>query len=95
MFPGQDDDETLLAQRARVRELLAMKSSNRGKKHIKFLNRNLNAAVIVRRCTVLNMRPAELERANFMGKPLRLELRKEKQKLIPMAGRKRRGGVCV
>jgi len=47
---------------------------------MEFLNRYLNAAFNIIRCAALKTRTEELTRANFVGKPLRLEACKENLK---------------
>lgn len=51
-----------------------MVSSTRGRVRIEFANRDFNAAINIGRCAVLDKRPPELIRADFVGEPLRVEL---------------------
>jgi len=51
-----------------------MVSSTRGRVRIAFANRDFNAAINIGRCAVLDKRPPELIRADFVGEPLRVEL---------------------
>jgi hypothetical protein len=71
---------------AQNRGLLAFVSANNGKKRIVFAYRDFDAAFNVRGCAVLEKRPEELARTNFMGQPLILEAYKEKLELL-VAGR--------
>ena len=63
-----------IAQRARVRVSLALESTSGDKKRMEFINRNINAALNIRRCAVLQTRPAEQRRSNFVGGPTSLEM---------------------
>jgi|YelNatPaOPRAMG01_1025707.scaffolds.fasta_scaffold58244_2 hypothetical protein len=56
-----------MVQKAGARVLLALVSSNSGKKCMEFVNRDWNAVINVRRCTVLKTVPEGLTRANFWG----------------------------
>jgi hypothetical protein len=67
--------EEQMKRRANVRGLLALVSTtNDGKKRMEFVNRDFNAAINIRRCPVLENRPPELTRENFVGQPLKVEL---------------------
>jgi|YelNatPaOPRAMG01_1025707.scaffolds.fasta_scaffold32527_4 hypothetical protein len=58
---------------------------------MEFVNRGFNAAIHIRRCTLLKTRPGDLRRTNFLGQPLMLEVCLKK--LIPIAcGRSKRLG---
>ena len=78
--------EQQVAHRARVLATLALMSSNSGNKRMEFANKDFNAAINIIRCAVLETRPDELTRANFVGQLLRLEVYGEK--LIPKASRR-------
>jgi len=70
-----------MARMACVRGLLALVITTNGKKRVEFLNRDLNAAINIRRCAVMEKRPAALTRENFVGEPLKVELYLKKLKL--------------
>jgi len=73
----RDDDETVVAQRARFRGIpVLMRSIGRGA-FTEFVNRDLNAASNIRRCTVLKTRLEKLRRSDFVGQPLRLKTSEE------------------
>jgi hypothetical protein len=75
--------EEQMERRAKVRGLLALVSTtNHGKKRMDFVNRDFNAAINIRRCAVLETRPPEWTRENFVGQPLKVELYKKKLKLV-------------
>jgi len=74
MLARRDDNETVLAQRARVRGLVASVSSGSGNARNEFVNRDFSAAMQSRRFAVLKMRLEELTPSNFMGQPLLLEV---------------------
>jgi hypothetical protein len=60
---------------AQVRGLLALASlSGEGNKHVEFVNRDLKAAINIRRCTVLEWRPPELTRSISVGQTFKVEL---------------------
>jgi hypothetical protein len=68
-----------MERRARVRGLLALVSTTtKGKKRMEFVNRGFNAAINVRKCAVLEKRPPELARENFVGQSLKVELYEKK-----------------
>jgi transposase len=52
---------------AKVRGLLALGSTINCKKRMEFVNRDFNAAINIRRCAVLEKRPPESTRENFIG----------------------------
>jgi len=70
----EEGDKTVVEQKARVPGLLAMMSLARGSGRMEFVNRDLNAAINMRRCAVLERRPPEWTRENFKGQPLKVEL---------------------
>jgi len=45
-----------------------------------FVNRECNAANNMRRCVALKTRPEEMKRSSFMGRPLSLQVSKERMK---------------
>jgi len=56
-----------------VRGLLASVSTINDKKRMEFVNRDFNAAINIRRCAVMETRPSESTRGNFVGQPLNVE----------------------
>jgi len=71
--------EEQMGSRTKVRALHALVSTtNGGKKRMEFVNRDFNAAVNVRRCAVLEKRPPEWTRENFVGQSLKVELYEKK-----------------
>jgi len=59
---------------AKVRGLLVLVSTTiDGKKRMEFLNRDFIAAINIRKCAVLETRPPELTRGNFVGQSLKVE----------------------
>ena len=84
--------EEQMERRAKVRGLLALVSTtNDGKKRMEFVNREFNAAMNIRRCAVLEKRPPESTRGNFVGQPLEVELYEKKLEAV-MGGRSRKTG---
>jgi len=63
-----------MERRAKVRGLLPFVSTINGKKRVEFLNRDFNAAINIRRCAVLETRPPESTRRDFVGQPPKVEL---------------------
>jgi len=62
-------------RRAKVRGLGALVSTTtNGEKRMEFVNRDFNAAINTRKCAVLETRPPESTRENFLGQPLKVEL---------------------
>jgi len=57
--------EEQMERTAKVRGLLTLVSTTTGRKRVKFVNREFNAAINIRRCAVLEIRPPELTRVNF------------------------------
>jgi len=57
-----------------VRGLLALVRTINGKKHMELVNRDFTAAINIRKCAVLEERPPESTRENFVGQPLKVEL---------------------
>jgi len=45
-----------------------------------FVNRECNVANNMRRCVALKTRPEEMKRCNFLGRPLSLQVSKERMK---------------
>jgi len=69
--------------RAKDRGLIALVSTtNDGKKRMEFVNRDFNVAINIRRCAVMERRPPELTRANFVGEPLQVEFYGNKLKPV-------------
>jgi hypothetical protein len=62
----RDDDETVVAQRARVLGILAKLRSARGNKRMVLVNRDFNAVINIRRWAVLKTRHEELTRSSFV-----------------------------
>ena len=90
--------EQRMAQRARVRGLLAEVRSTSGNKRLEFLNRAIIAANKFRRCLVMRTRPEKLTRSDFAGQPTILEVYKEQLELIASTLSKmvgRRLDMCV
>jgi hypothetical protein len=59
--------EEQMERRATVRGLLAsVSSTSGGKKRMEFVNRDLNAAINIRRCAMLERRPPEWTRGYFV-----------------------------
>jgi len=79
---------------ARVLGILALMSPIGSYKRTEMVNRNLNAAMNIRRYAVLETRPMDVMRANIAGHPLQLEVYTEKLKRTAGACRKKLGGVC-
>jgi hypothetical protein len=68
-----------MERRAKFRGLLALVSTTSdGTKRMEFVNRDFHAAVNIRRCTVLEKRPPEWTRENFVGQPPKVELYEKK-----------------
>jgi len=82
VFVPREHDETVMAQKARVRVILPIVSSTRGNKRTEFINRDFNAAINTRQCGVLKTRPEELTRANFVRQPIRFDVYNERMRLI-------------
>jgi len=76
--------EHQMERRARVLGIPAWVTPSRGDRRMGFSNRDLNAAINIRRCAELMKRPAELTQVNVLGQPRSLEVSKEK--LRPIAG---------
>jgi len=75
--------EEQMERRAKARGLLALVSTtNDGKKRMGFVNRDFNAAMNIRRCAVLENRPPESTRENFVGQPLEVELYEKKLEAV-------------
>jgi len=84
--------EEQMETRAKVRGLLALLcTTNDGKKRTEFVNRDFNAAINIRRCAVLEKRPPELTRDNFIGQPLKVEIYETGLEAI-VGGRSKRAG---
>jgi hypothetical protein len=81
-----------MERRENVRGLLALVSTtNDGKKRMEFVNRDFIAAINIRRCAVLEKRPPELTRENFIGQPLKVELYEKKLEAV-VDGRSKKTG---
>ena len=87
--------EEQMERRAKVRALLPLVSTINGKKRMEFVNRDLNAAINVRRCAVLEKRPPESTRMNFIGQPRKVELYEKKLEAVVGDPSKKTGGVCT
>jgi hypothetical protein len=75
--------EEQMKRRAKVRGLLALVSpTTNGKKHMEFVNRDFNAAINIRKCALLEKRPPQLSRENFLGQPLKVELYEKKLEAV-------------
>jgi len=83
--------EEQMERRANVRGLLALISTINGKKRVEFVNRDFNAAINISRCAVLEMRPPELTRENFVGQLLKVELHEKKLEAV-LGGRSKMTG---
>jgi len=84
--------EEQMERRVNVRGLLALVSTTSdGKKRMEFVNRDFNAAINVRRCAVLENRPPESTRVNFVGQPLKVELYEKKLEAV-VGGRSKTAG---
>jgi len=71
--------EEQMERMSKVRGLLALVSAtNDGKKRMEFVNRDFNAAINIRKCAVMEHRPPEWTRVNFVGQPLKVELYEKK-----------------
>jgi hypothetical protein len=67
--------EEQMERRARLRGWLALVSSTtNGEKRMEYVNRDFNAAINIRRCAVIERRPPELARENFVGQPFKVGL---------------------
>jgi len=77
---------------AKVRGLLVLVSTTiDGKKRMEFLNRDFIAAINIRKCAVLETRPPELTRENFVGQPPKVELYEKKMESV-VGGRSKKAG---
>jgi hypothetical protein len=64
-----------MERRAKVRGLLAsVSTTSDGKKRMEFVNRDFHAAIKIRRRAMMEKRPAEWTRENFVGQRLKVEL---------------------
>jgi len=83
--------EEQMGRKAKVSGLGASGSTINSKKRMKFVNQDFNAAINVRRCTVIERRPPELTRENFAEEPLKAELYEKKLKPL-VGGRSKKTG---
>jgi len=84
--------EEQMERRAKVRGLLALVSTTSdGKKRMESVNRDFNAAINIRKCAVLEKRPPEWTRENFIGQPLKVELYEKKLEAV-VGGRSQKTG---
>jgi len=90
VYARRNDDETMVAQRERVLGILTRMTSSILNARSELVNRDLNTAINTRRFSVLNTKPQELTRANFVEQPLILKICKEK--LEPIAGGRSKNG---
>jgi len=85
--------EVQMERRTKVRGLLAFVSTtNDGKKRMRFVNRDFNAAVNIRRCAAIEKRPPQQTRENFVGQPLKVQLYEKKLKPV-VGGLPRKAGM--
>jgi hypothetical protein len=59
---------------------------------MEFVNRDFNAATNIRRCAVIETRPTELTRENFVEHPPKDELYEKKLGAVVVGGRSRKIG---
>lgn len=59
-----------------------MSTTSGGKKRMEAVTRDFHAAITIRRCVVMEKRPKELTRANFVEQPLSVEFYGKKMKSI-------------
>jgi len=79
---------------AKVRGLLVLVSTTiDGKKRMEFLNRDFIAAINIRKCAVLETRPPELTRGNFVGQSLKVEPYEKKVEAVVDGRSKKLRGV--
>jgi hypothetical protein len=65
-------------------------------KHILHQTCENDAALLnIRKCAVLEKRPPEWTRENFVGQPLKVELYEKKLEAVADARSKKTGGVCT
>jgi len=83
--------EEQMERKAKVRGLLALENTTNGKKRMEFVNRDFHTPINIRRCAVLEKRPPELTRANFVRQPLEVELYEKKLEAV-VGGRSRKTG---
>jgi len=65
--------EERMERMAKVRGLLALVSTTNGRNRVKFVNPDLNAPINIR-CAVMERRPPEWTRKNFVRESLKVEL---------------------
>jgi hypothetical protein len=58
---------------------------------MELVNRDLNAAINIRKCAMLETRPPEWARENFVGQPLEVELYERKFEAV-VGGRSKKTG---
>ena len=86
--------EEQMEWRAKVRGLLALVSTTSdGKKRTELVNRDFNAAINMRKCAVLEERPPELTRENFIGQSLKVDLYEKELESVVGDRSKKAGGV--
>jgi len=84
-----------MERRAKFRGLLALVSTlNDGKKRMEFVNRDFHAVINVR-CAVMEKRPPDWTRENFVGQHLKVELYEKKLEAVVGGRSKKLGGVCT
>jgi hypothetical protein len=84
--------EEQMERRAKVRGSLALVSTtNDGKKRMEFVNRDLNAAINIRRWAVMENKPPEWTSVNFVAQSLQVELYEKKLKPV-VVGRSKKTG---
>jgi len=75
--------EEQMERMSKVRGLLALVSTtNDGKKRMEFVNRDFDAAINIRKCAVMENRPPEWTRVNFVGQSLKVELYEKKLEAV-------------
>jgi len=85
-----------MERRAKVRGLLAsVSTTSDGTKRMEFVNRDVNPAINIRKCAVLETIPPASTRENFVGQPLKVELYEKKLEAVVSGLSKRPGGVCT
>jgi len=87
--------EEQMQRRAKVRGLLASVSTINDKKRMEFVNRDFNAAINIRRCAVMETRPSESTRENFIGQPLKVELHEKKLEAVVRGRSRKTWSVCT
>jgi len=75
--------EEQMERSAKVRGLLALVSTTpNGKKLMEFMNRDFNAPINIRKYALMEKRPPELTRENFIEQSLNVELYEKKLEAV-------------